>query len=85
VGENLDDEWFITYLLLEVSKRLSSSWGLSVEAWDLDGQFLLIEAADALPSWLMPENSKHRVWIRGGQLHLVTMKQIAGEHRKPFL
>ena len=78
MGENLEDEWYITYLLFQVSERLSLSWGLSIETWDLDGQFLLIEAADSLPSWLIPENSKHRVWIRGGKLHVINLKQLAG-------
>ena len=29
--------------------------------YDADGQFLLIEAADALPSWITPENVENRV------------------------
>ncbi len=29
--------------------------------WDTDGEFLLIEAADALPSWVTPSNSENRV------------------------
>jgi hypothetical protein len=28
---------------------------------DEDGQFLLIEAADALPKWLKPETANNRV------------------------
>jgi hypothetical protein len=29
--------------------------------YDSDGEFLLIEAADALPSWVKPSNSENRV------------------------
>ena len=29
--------------------------------YDADGQFLLIEAADALPSWITPEKVENRV------------------------
>jgi len=28
---------------------------------DSDGEFLLIEAAEALPSWVKPSNSENRV------------------------
>ena len=31
--------------------------------YDADGQFLLIEAADALPSWITPENVENRVGL----------------------
>ena len=30
---------------------------------DSDGEFLLIEAADYLPSWVTPNNSENRVRI----------------------
>jgi hypothetical protein len=39
--------------------------------WDNDGEFMLIESAYALPRWLKPEVSANRVWVRGGQLHIV--------------
>jgi hypothetical protein len=29
--------------------------------YDSDGEFLLIEAAEALPSWVRPSNSENRV------------------------
>lgn len=31
--------------------------------YDTDGEFLLIEAANALPKWLNPEIADHRVCI----------------------
>jgi hypothetical protein len=51
VGENIDDEWFITFLLLRITAEpgLGSPGRLNATVVDADGQFLLIEAADALP------------------------------------
>jgi hypothetical protein len=45
-------------------------------AFDTDGEFLLIEAAEALPSWVKPTNSENRVrpWssglVRGYIVHI---------------
>ncbi len=44
-----------------------------VQVWDNDGEFLLIEAAYALPKWLKPECATNRVWLRGGNLHIVPL------------
>ena len=35
------------------------------------GDFLLIEAAPALPRWLRPDTAPHRVWLVGGRVHIV--------------
>jgi hypothetical protein len=40
---------------------------------DTDGEFLLIEAANVLPSWVTPENSTNRLWLQGGNLHLIPL------------
>ncbi len=40
---------------------------------DADGEFLLVEAADALPRWLSPENSDHRVG------HFIPLRNIFDE------
>ena len=44
-GDNVEDEWLITWLLLDLTRRFQ----ISARAWDSDGEFLLIEAAYALP------------------------------------
>ena len=49
----------------------------SLQLWDNDGQFLLIEAAYALPRWLKPETSTNRVWLRRGSLHVVPLPSAA--------
>jgi len=45
-GDNVEDEWFITWLLLQLTRQLK----VSARIWDSDGEFLLIEAAYALPA-----------------------------------
>lgn len=40
-------------------------------AWDNDGEFPLIEAAYHLPKGLTPDLAENRVWIRGGEFHLL--------------
>ncbi|KAF9601623.1 hypothetical protein IFM89_021089 [Coptis chinensis] len=67
-GDNLEDEWFIVYLLFEISRNIPD---ISIRVWDSDGEFLLIEAAFSLPKWINPENSGNRVFIRDGHLCIV--------------
>ncbi|KAJ0703635.1 putative Ecd family protein [Helianthus annuus] len=67
-GDNLEDEWFVVFLLFETSRKFPN---LSICVWDTDGEFLLIEAAFHLPKWLNPETSTNRIFIRGGDLHIV--------------
>ena len=59
------------FLLYEISLKLPSS---SIRVWDSDGEFLLIEAAFALPRWINPGNSENRVFIRGGKLRILPKK-----------
>ena len=57
-GDSVEDEWLIVYMLRELSKSFPHLW---IRVVDTDGQFLLIEAADALPRWLNPEIADFRV------------------------
>lgn len=57
-GDSIEDEWVIVYLLRELTKKHQDIW---VKVVDSDGQFLLVEAAGALPSWLEPEIADNRV------------------------
>ncbi len=57
-GDSIEDEWLIVYLLRELSKQFSSLW---IKVVDSDGEFLLVEAANALPRWLNPEIADNRV------------------------
>jgi hypothetical protein len=67
-GDSIADEWLIVYLLLTLSKQFQDAW---IRVYDTDGEFLLIEAAEALPKWLNPEIAEHRVWINRGDLKVV--------------
>jgi hypothetical protein len=68
IGECVDDEWFIVYLVLQISKSLPE---LIISVTDNDGQFMLMEAADHIDDWLGPENADNRVWIKGGLVHII--------------
>ena len=57
-GDSVEDEWLIVYMLKELSNRFPELW---VKVVDTDGEFLLIEAANALPRWLNPEIADNRV------------------------
>lgn len=57
-GDSVADEWLIVYLLRELSKKFPDAW---IRVYDTDGEFLLIEAANALPKWLNPEVAENRV------------------------
>ena len=67
-GDSVEDEWLIIYILRELSKQFPKTW---MRMADTDGQFLLIEAANALPRWLNPEIADFRVWLNNGKLLIV--------------
>ncbi|XP_077234122.1 suppressor-like protein [Tasmannia lanceolata] len=67
-GDNLEDEWFIVFLLFEISRQFPS---LSIQISDSDGEFLLIECAFSLPRWINPDTSPNRIFIRHGALHII--------------
>ncbi|CAK0783621.1 hypothetical protein CVIRNUC_006820 [Coccomyxa viridis] len=73
-GDNLEDEWFITWVLSEITRRIP---GTAARVWDNDGEFLLMEAAYALPRWLKPETASSRVWLLDGLLHIVPLPTAA--------
>ncbi|KAG8825841.1 hypothetical protein FRC19_010315 [Serendipita sp. 401] len=69
VGDSVDDEWLVVFLLWQVTQRFD----VAISITDADGQFLLIEAADVLPSWVTPENAENRVWVYQGHLHIIPL------------
>ncbi|TFK41316.1 SGT1 protein-domain-containing protein [Crucibulum laeve] len=78
VGDSVDDEWCTVWLL----KEISSKWDVVISVFDSDGEFLLIEAAEALPAWVKPTNSENRVWIYNSRLHLVPISHVSPPSRK---
>ena len=57
MGESVEDEWYIVWLLKEISLKWPDA---AIEMRDDDSQFLLIEAAEALPTWVTPANADNR-------------------------
>ncbi|KAL9101958.1 MAG: hypothetical protein Q9163_002846 [Psora crenata] len=77
-GDSINDEWLVVYILRELSRQFPDIW---VRVIDADGQFLLIEAANALPIWLNPEIADFRVWINNGKLLLIPLEEPGGRAR----
>ncbi|KAK0233331.1 SGT1 protein-domain-containing protein [Armillaria fumosa] len=78
VGDSVDDEWCTVWLLKEISNK----WDVVISVWDTDGEFLLIEAADALAPWVTPSNSENRVWVYSSHLHLIPLSHISPPSRR---
>ena len=69
-GDNMDDEWYLVYLL----RRVTETFDVAAQIWDEDGEFLLIEAAYSLPDWLEPAIAANRIWIYRGTVHCIPME-----------
>ncbi len=95
-GHSIADEWCavaVMYHLMHVLKTQHNT-RVAVEIFDADdGQFLLIEAADALPDWvdeLGVDGMLHRAWLLDGSMRLLPpsekgkndggMSQVAALH-----
>ncbi|KAA8905958.1 hypothetical protein TRICI_005209 [Trichomonascus ciferrii] len=74
IGSCLEDEWVIVFLLRKLSEKFSDIW---VQVTDTDGEFLLIEAANVLPKWLVPEISDNRIWINNGEVCIIPDHEFA--------
>ncbi|KAF2176883.1 SGT1-domain-containing protein [Zopfia rhizophila CBS 207.26] len=78
-GDSVADEWLIVYFLRKLSKQFPDAW---MHIYDTDGEFLLIEAANALPKWLNPEVAENRVWINSHKLLVIPLEK--GANPKPL-
>jgi hypothetical protein len=65
--DNIEDEWFVTWLLLDITRNFPVSARVS----DNDGDFILIEAAYYLPRYLKPDVATNRIWLHAGNLHII--------------
>ena len=75
-GENIDDEWFVVFLLYRLS--LWSKYNFFVRVVDEDGQFLLIQAALKIPYWANPGNCDNRVFLYRGRMLLIPLEVLPG-------
>src|ERR1700737_1767420 len=55
------DEWIIVYIFWQDSKRFDN---VVINIQDSDGEFMLIESALHIPTWLKPETAENRVFPR---------------------
>jgi hypothetical protein len=78
-GDSVADEWLIVWLLRELSREFKDAW---IRIYDTDGEFLLIEAANALPKWLNPEVAENRVWINNHRLLVAPLSKA--ENARPL-
>ncbi|KAI9699848.1 MAG: hypothetical protein M1820_007023 [Bogoriella megaspora] len=76
-GDSVADEWVIVWMLQQLSKQFEDAW---IRVFDTDGEFLLIEGANALPRWLNPEIAENRVWMNKGQLILIPVEDPQNPH-----
>ena len=68
VGDCVGDEWLVARIICSFTRLCARS---AATLRDVDGEFLLIEAALHLPDWVDPSTSHNRVWIVDGALHLI--------------
>ena len=66
-GDCIEDEWFIVWILREISKQAD----VYVNVSDSDGEFLLIESAMHLPKWLDADSASYRSWLYKGDLIVI--------------
>ncbi|CAH0489648.1 unnamed protein product [Peronospora farinosa] len=67
VGDAIQDEWVVAKLVFDITIKFP---GVVGRVADSDGEFLLIESAEALPDWVIPEDSERRVFAMNGKLHI---------------
>ena len=76
-GHCIADEWYAVAVMYHLMEVLQTQHNIrvGVEMIDADdGQFLLIEAADALPDWvdeLGVDGMRHRAWLLDGSVRLL--------------
>ncbi|RYH20871.1 hypothetical protein EON65_22275, partial [archaeon] len=70
-GNNIEDEWYTVFLLQKLSQRMPN---LVISVRDPDGEFLLVEAAEHIESWLSPENAENRVWVVNGDICFIPLE-----------
>jgi hypothetical protein len=92
-GNDVNDAWRAISYMLEISSLLSSR-GIhcAIECMDQDGQLLLIEAAEVLPSWVDEDISMggvggpcgcaNRCWVVDGRVRLIP-PLLEASNRKP--
>lgn len=70
-GQNVEDEWFVVGILARISEHIKE---VAIRVADNDGEILLIEAADVLPTWAQePDEVENRVYLYQGHVHIIPL------------
>jgi hypothetical protein len=74
-GECVEDEWYIVYILTELTKAFyGQKYNVIAQVYDADEDFILIHLANHLPKWASSAEDgcmKNRVYIYNGLLHII--------------
>ncbi|CAH0479300.1 unnamed protein product [Peronospora belbahrii] len=73
VGDAIRDEWVVAKLVFDITIKFP---GVVGRVADSDGEFLLIESAEALPDWVTPEDSDRRIFVLNGKLQIAPPAMI---------
>ena len=65
VGDDANDAWLAAACALETSSARDAR---ATRVWDDDGEFTLIETAEALPAWVTPERATGTTFLVNGTL-----------------
>ena len=77
-GDNVDDSWHAIAHLQALSSRLPD---VAIQVQDsVDGDILLIEAAEVIPDEISPDNAGNRVFIKGGVIHIIKPASVSSDH-----
>ncbi|CAI5735465.1 unnamed protein product [Peronospora destructor] len=79
VGDAIQDEWVVAKLVFDITTKFP---GVVGRVADSDGEFLLIESAEALPDWVTPEDSDRRVFVLNGKLQIVLPPPVTSKRGK---
>ncbi|OWZ23088.1 hypothetical protein PHMEG_0002080 [Phytophthora megakarya] len=82
VGDAIQDEWVVAKLVFDITTQFP---GVIGRVADSDGEFLLIESAEALPDWVTPEDSDRRVFVLNGKLHIAPPAAASQRGRERIL
>ena len=77
ITDNIEDEWYVISLLFKLTELHPD---IAINVMDQDGEVLLIEAADHLPTWAQdPETCHNRVYIYKNELHIIPIAQTPSQ------
>jgi len=68
-GDNVQDIWACLAVLLEITGKVPECAATMRDS--VDGEIMLVEAAEVIPDWLEPDNSMNRVWVKGGGIDIL--------------